>query len=378
MSEAGKTSEFEVPGWVDWLGKSVNQHPGFWVRMGNLESSVLDDRISGIKAEAPIYVSGLARSGSTILLEILAEHEQCATHAYKDFPLVLTPFFWNWFLDRSRRGQEQKIERAHGDGIEVSPDSPEAVEEPVWMAFFPELHSALRSNVLDASTEAPKFEHFYRNHLRKMLWLRQGSRYLAKGNYNITRLEYLLKLFPDARFVIPVREPAAHIASLKSQHARFCELHREDPRALRYMQRVGHYEFGLDRRPVNIGEGSQAASILQAWVEGREVEGLARLWDDVHRFIAQRLDASPALREACIVVRHEDLCAAPRETLGKLFSHCRLDPGNTLLESAAARLRPSSSATPLADEDMQTVARLTGETAGHFGYGDHARTQLAV
>lgn len=361
------TSAFEVPAWIDWLGRMVHEHPRFWIRAGRLESAVLEDRIDTVQVQAPIYICGLARSGSTVLLETLAAHRDCATHAYKDFPLVLTPYFWNWFLDRSRKGGEAGVERAHGDGITVTPDSPEAVEEPVWMAFFPELHNPLRSNVLDADTAAPEFERFYRQHLRKMLWLRQGRRYLAKGNYNVTRMEYLLKLFPDARFVIPVRDPVTHIASLMRQHKRFCVLHRQNERALRYMQHVGHYEFGLDRRPINIGEDSQAPSILQAWVEGREVEGLARLWNDVHLYIAQRLESSSALRDAVLLVRHEDLCADPKGQLRRLHDHCGLAIDDDALAQAAARLGGSSSQADLSAEEQQTIRRLTREAAVQFG-----------
>ena len=50
-------------------------------------------------------------------------------------------------------------------------------------------------------------EAFYRDHIRKLLWLRGGRRYLSKGNYNTTRIAYLARLFPDARFIVPVRDP---------------------------------------------------------------------------------------------------------------------------------------------------------------------------
>ena len=213
-------SPFFVSTWIDLLGAWVNRSPGFWKWLGNVETQALADHIAGIRIEQPIYISGLARSGSTILLEILALHDTTATHAYKDFPPVLTPYFWNWFLDRAQKRDTVAVERAHGDGIAVTPDSPEALEEVLWMVFFPHVHDPVHSNVLDATTDAPAFASFYRNHLRKLLWLRGGARYLAKGNYNITRLEYLLQLFPDARFVIPVREPVSHIASLRRQHER--------------------------------------------------------------------------------------------------------------------------------------------------------------
>ena len=362
-------SPFVVSTWVDLLGAWVNRSPGFWKWLGNVETRVLADHIASLRIEQPIYISGLARSGSTILLELLALHDATATHAYKDFPPVLTPYFWNWFLDRAQKRNTVAVERVHGDGIAVTPDSPEALEEVLWMAFFPHVHDPTHSHVLDATTDAPAFASFYGNHLRKLLWLRGGTRYVAKGNYNTTRLAYLLKLFPDARFIIPVREPASHIASLLRQHKRFCQIQREDLRTLRYMQRVGHFEFGFDRRAINTGDGSEAAAIMAAWRQGRDVEGLARLWCNVYQHIVDRLEVSPALRDAMLIVRFEDLCDVPESTLRAVFDHCRLPVGDDFVAHAAARLRkPSSDEATLDAAALETIATLTSPVAVRFGY----------
>ncbi len=48
----------------------------------------------------PIDIAGLACSGTTILLEFLARRPHFASHRYRDFPPVLTPGRWNWFVDR--------------------------------------------------------------------------------------------------------------------------------------------------------------------------------------------------------------------------------------------------------------------------------------
>ena len=66
-----------------------------------------------------------------------------------------------------------------------------------------------------------RFEEFYCNHIRKILLSQGGTRYLAKANYNISRMKYLSKLYPEARFVILVRDPPEHIASLIKQHRLF-------------------------------------------------------------------------------------------------------------------------------------------------------------
>ncbi len=362
-------NEFEVARWVDVLGGFISRHRPLWIRAGNFETRMLADALADIRVEQPIYVSGLARSGTTIVLEALSRHAWVGTHRYRDYPPVFTPFFWNWFVDRVPGQKAQASERAHGDGILVTPESPEAFEEVLWMAFFPQAHDSGTSAVLNASTSNPAFEAFYRAHIRKLLQVRRARRYLCKGNYNLTRLEYLLKLFPDARFVIPIREPTWHIASLMKQHALFCQAETDHPRALAHMQRVGHFEFGLDRRPVNVGDGEAVDAVLDCWAHGREVEGWARYWGYVYGFVADRLAANEQLRAASRVVRFEDLCSEPHSTLAEIFEHCRLPDAEALVEHFAAGVHfPTYYNRRFDDADLATINRHAGPTAERFGY----------
>lgn len=177
-----------MPGWLDWLGTLMDGAGKLQRWLGNLESSAHRDALDKIVVDRPIYVSGLARSGSTILLEMLAGHPDTATHRYRDSPPVMTPIFWNKAFGQIYDKPVAPVERAHNDRIMVTPDSPEALEEIVWMAFFAGCHNPREGNVLDATTSNPEFEAFYRDHLRKILLIRRGRRYLSKANYNITRL----------------------------------------------------------------------------------------------------------------------------------------------------------------------------------------------
>jgi len=264
-----------MPSWLDLLGGLVERTSGFWRKVGDLETEQHEAALAAISIDRPIYIAGLARSGSTILLQILARHPEVATHQYRDFPLLFAPLHWDRLFGH-RQTAAVLQERAHQDRIQVTPASPEAMEEVLWMAFFDDLHEADQNQVLDATTSAPRFEAFYRAHLNKMLLLRKGGRYLAKGNDNVTRLTYLQKLFPDARFLVPVREPVWHIASPLKQHRLFARAESQDPRILRRMRRVGHFEFGLDRRPINTGDAETARTIERLWAEGRDLEGYAR------------------------------------------------------------------------------------------------------
>ena len=359
---------FRVTPWVHRCGSFVARYPELWIRLGNLETRIRAADIEDIDIAKPVFVCGLARAGTTILLETLARHPQLGSHRYRDDPFLFTPLFWNGFLARLPKQRSAPAERAHADGIVVTADSPEAFEEVLWMAFFRGLHDPHSSDVLDGATGHPAFERFFRDHLRKLLWVRERPRYLSKANYNVTRLEYLLKLFPDARFVLPLRDPAAQIASLMKQHRLFCEGERRHPQALEHMRRIGHFEFGLDRRPVNVGDGAMSG-ILQAFHDGEEVRGQALYWASLHNWLADRLDANAALRAAVRVVRFEDLCGRPRDTLAALFDHCDLPDSGALIDEAAAQMRmPTYYRPDFTEAERATIAEITGPAARRFGY----------
>jgi hypothetical protein len=364
----GRPDAFRVAGWIDRFGGFISRHREFFIRLGELESKFLRDEISAFQIDRPIYIAGLARSGSTILLEVIASSPGIATHQYRDYPPIFTPYAWNWWLRHVPLGKPEPAERTHADGILVTDQSPEAMEEVLWMAFFEHLHDPAQSNILDASVTNPRFEKFYREHIAKLVLVRNALRFASKENYNVTRLEYLQHMFPDARFVIPIRHPAGHIASLIKQHRLFSVGQRKSPRALAHLQRIGHFEFGLDLRPINTGTDSSAASIAELWARGEEVRGWARYWATIYEFVARRLNENPALRQAALVVRFEDLCAAPEETLTRLRDHCALDDRD-LIERWAERLHaPGYYSAKFSDEDLGIIADEAGAIAWRFGY----------
>jgi hypothetical protein len=357
---------FHVPWSTHALAGFVHRFRRLWIALGDLETWSLAEPLQNIAIDRPIYIAGMARSGSTILLEALAAHPDAATHKYKDFPCLFTPCWW----DRAQPNAAASAarQRAHADGIAVTPDSPEAMEEMLWMAFFPQLHDPRVSNVLDGAAARPRFEAFYRDHLRKLLLARGGRRYVSKGNYNLTRLPYLLKLFPDARFIVPVRQPESHLASLVKQHRLFCRGETAHPRALEYMRRVGHFEFGLDRRPICAGDPAAAQSILDLWRQGEEVRGWARSWATLYGWLADQLARDEKLREATLVVRYEDFCDSPAETLHRVLDHAALDPDPAVAAFADRIQAPGYYRPDFSAEDLEVIADETAAVAERFDY----------
>lgn len=358
-----------MPRWLDALGGFIDRTAGFWQKLGDLESSAHREQLDAIRVDRPFYVAGIARSGSTILLELLAGRAGVATHRYRDFPPIYTPLFWNRAFAQVYRSDAPPAERAHKDRILVTPDSPEAMEEVLWMRFFPGTHDEAVCQVLDTATSNPAFERFYVDHLKKILLVRGGQRYLSKGNYNLTRFAYLLKLFPDARFVVPVRDPRWHIASLMKQHRLFDAEERRDPRILKHMERAGHYEFGLNRRVINVGDGAATRSIAELWRDGQEVRGWARYWAMLYGFVVAQQERDAAVRQASLIVRYEDLCDRAEATLAETFAHVGLELAPAEAATMATRLsKPSYYQLGFTADEEAVIAEETGAVAAALGY----------
>jgi hypothetical protein len=126
----------------------------------------------------------------------------------------------------------------------------------------------------------------------------------------------------------------------------------------------------VQRRAAQLTQGadSNAAAIAQLWACGEEVRGWARYWAAIYEFIARRLDENPALRQAALVVRFEDLCAAPEETLIRLRDHCALDDRDLIARWAERLHAPAYYRARFSDEDLRIIAEEAGAVALSFGY----------
>ena len=365
----GNDPSLHVPAFFTMVARSINKRPKFWIRLGRMESGLLAPDLVDVSVVAPIYVCGLARSGSTLLLEILAAHKDTASHRYQDFPFIFTPFWWNFVLKLSPFKDDTLKERAHGDKMLVNAASPEAMEEMLWNAFFEGTHSEAVSQVLDRTTSNAGFADFYRKHIKKLLLAAKRGRYLSKGNYNITRMAYLRGLFADAKFIVPIREPAAHITSLMRQHQRFCEAGKEDAAVVAHMSLAGHYEFGLNRIAIHTGDAAGIAAVKAAWAAGDEVRGWALYWAMLYRFVADQLEADADLKKAVRVQRYEDLIADADGQLRAVFAHCALATDDALIASYVPKIqKPDYYNAGFTEAQLATIAEITAPVAKRFGY----------
>jgi hypothetical protein len=346
--------------------------------LGDLESDLLRRQLEPIALDRPVFITGLARSGTTILLNLFSSLPGVGTHRYRDFPFLFVPYSWN-HLQNHLATADTPRERPHRDRIVITRESPEAFEEPIWMHFFPFVHELEARHVLDASHDNPAFDAFYEAHLRKVLLMRGCARYVSKGNYNVARLEYILHLFPDARFVLPIRHPFSHVDSLVRQHQLFTRYSEDDRRVPGYMRAAGHYEFGPQRVPINLDEESPRRT-LDAWRNGQDALGYAVMWRSIYAHVGG-LARNGALAEHIRIVRYEDLCADPVSVLRGLFEFSELRRGcEELLRQLPEISPPSPDRSHLSALQREQVWSETADLAVQFGYqedGSWARQSLA-
>ncbi|SNT40879.1 sulfotransferase [Tropicimonas sediminicola] len=270
----------------------------------------LDDRLYGtqlsrVRTTPPIFITSLARGGTTAVLNSMHGLPQVATHLYRDMPLITAPMLWSKLGGKNRAVARQK--RAHGDGMEIDFDSPEAFDEVLWTLFWPEKYSDDGIQLWDKPDANEEARQEFELHFKKITLLRRPDsatgedlkvRYLSKNNANIARLRLLPDMFPGCDIVVPLRHPSAHAASLLRQHENFSSLHAEDPFVLRYMRDIGHFEFGALHRPIFFDDWSTDGRSpeepdywLAYWVAAfKEVESHA---SDLHILPQDDLRATP-------------------------------------------------------------------------------------
>lgn len=193
-----------------------------------------------------VFISGLARSGTTILLRALYASGCFTSLTYRDMPFVLAPNLWRRISIFSK-GHKQAEERAHADGILVDYDSPEALDEVFWRVFSGQEY-LLKDVLVPMSADTETID-LFRRYVALILRDYPRKRYLSKNNNNLLRFSALVDAFPDAYILIAFRHPVSHSVSLLRQHQHFTAHCAKHSFTRRYMGWLAHHEFGPDHRP---------------------------------------------------------------------------------------------------------------------------------
>lgn len=350
-----------------WLANLAYSGSGLLNRLSGIENCWLEPEVINKPIDRPIFVTGLARSGSTILLELLSRCPRIGTHRYCDFPFLATPWLWNRFQQRfANPATNAPVERPHRDRIVITPESPESMDEPIWQSWFPWIHRQDTIHEIPESTDNPRFVRFYMQHINKILSLRDADRYASKNNYHFTRIDYLTKLFPDARIIIPIRHPISHVDSLVRQHELFSSYAKSTPHLGRYLQAAGHYEFGPQRVPIRLSQ--QSIQELELAASSNQDHTLYAIqWRDVYAKALTWIETNSHTRTQATVVKFEELCQTPYPVWNTIRDCCDLGKNAMDLEHISA---PNCN-TRLSTSQHAEIWSVVGETAERFGYSFH-------
>ncbi len=197
----------------------------------DLEKMLFLKRAKTVNAKKPVFVTGLARGGTTILLEAIHASGDFASLSYSNMPFLLAPNLWGMIARNS--SNKDKSERAHGDGIMISTNSPEAFEEVFWKTFSRK----------DGVSQ-------FKDYMQLILHSYQKNRYLSKNNQNVNRIDTIRALLPNAKILIVFKSPLSHAYDLLTQHRSFAKVQQKDGFIKDYMDWIGHSEFGLSYQPI--------------------------------------------------------------------------------------------------------------------------------
>ena len=108
---------------------------------------------------------------------------------------------------------------------------------------------------------------------------------------------------------------------------------------------------------------------MNLWKNGKEVEGWAHYWSDLHHYLADRLTVNKALEKATLVMRYEDLVADPAGKLRALFDHTGLADAQPIIDRVAPTIHAPSYYRPnFTDDEIDQIRDITMIAAKRFGY----------
>ncbi len=328
-------------------------NPGVQATAADIESLLFGRRFRQVAVERPVFVTSLPRAGTTLLLEILSQVPGIATHSYRDMPFVLAPVLWD-AMSKVFRKPPQLLERAHGDGMTVGYDSPEAFEEVLWRSFWPDKYHGACIAIWSDRDESSEFRDAFADHIRKIITLRAAGqsphRYASKNNANIARIGLLKRLFGDCTVLVPFRDPIGQAVSMLRQHRRFRSVHERDGFARGYMNDIGHLEFGDLHRPIAF----EGIDEVRRQYDPDTLDYWVGYWDCAFRHVLRH-------RDDVALVSYEALCASGSKVMSGIAEHLTI-PVSQLNEAVGDRMRPPrelAQDVTMRDEALARRARAT-------------------
>jgi hypothetical protein len=203
-----------------------------------------------------LIITGLPRSGTTILLNELYKTKKFSSLTFQDLPFILSPNIFN-FLKKYlkifllinlwekfiKKNKKRKYKRIHNDGIFVVDEMPEAFDEVFWRVFQNRKYINKNNISMHSIDEYEMSE--YQKYVNIITYRENKNLYITKNNNNILRLNSFKNL-KHTFFIITFRDPFFQSYSLIKTHKILCKNQKKNTFILSYMDYLVHHEFGLN------------------------------------------------------------------------------------------------------------------------------------
>jgi hypothetical protein len=240
-------------------------------------------------------------------------------------------------------------ERGHGDGVLHDLDSIEAIEEVFWRCF--EGDQYISRDSLSPFQPGPDTILRFRDYVSLVRMRYERPRYLSKNNNNILRLPALVEAFPSGTLIHPFRHPARQAASLLAQHRRAVKLHAADAFRKRFMDWLGHHEFGGGQRPFRLSDRPLLhtdPSKLDYWLEA---------WSRVYGFL---LDQPINVKRRQVFLDYDSICADPASG-GAALARSAGIPTQSIDSARLVESRRAAPQSVLSDDTMSIYTSLQAQ-----------------
>jgi uncharacterized membrane protein (Fun14 family) len=175
-----------------------------------------------------IIITGLARSGTTALTNLIFDEDKFHSIKYSNVPFLLLPNLWKKLYNPKR---VKERERAHQDNVLFSETSIEALEEYFFKAqlndSYIDEHSLIKHSIsIELLMKYYKYQNLFKN--------KNNTTYFAKNNNFLLRYESIRKLNKRFNVILMFRAPLDHAQSLLRQHRNFVDQQKADDFILSY------------------------------------------------------------------------------------------------------------------------------------------------
>lgn len=274
-------------------------------------SAVMRPEIDSIRIDAPIFIVGTPRCGSTMMQELLASHERVAyvTHAMDSARDPRAFYATEWL--RKRLNLDVEGERYLRDSIIVNAGTPaeamrfwaESLRLDPFALEWPE------RTLADYAPEEIDRIYTYIRHVMSCFQDQGSDRFLNKSPALLTMIPVIAEIFPDARFIYLVRDGRQVANSLLKLYRR----QREQD------IKVQHPLF-KDRPFIPYPRVPGLSEAIQRW-GADDLRTTSHVWNASVDYMESIKADVPHLIE----MRFEDVLAAPQESLDRILEFCGLD-----------------------------------------------------